>query len=643
MDALLGDGIIEVDFGGAGYGEARSVAREVQGGRKVRGRMVWAYPLSVDVCQQMREQWGGRLRVHKALGAWYKGAAAERTEQAARTQAQEAAGLVNLPQRYPQLHAWLKPDQRVAAEWMAHAYRNGGLLADEGGVGKTAAVIAGLLERDQQGDILVICPKVSVRSVWQKHFQDHSDIPCYAARGTRAKREATIAAYLADPAPRKVLVIVAEMLRVKGIRDAKKRLQVTGAEYPDLFGVPWATIIVDEGHKLLGSFDVVKGNLAAEGLARLDTTEDCFRLSATATPWGKGGRIEALFGTLHWLWPDEFPSKWQWVGRHFEVEDQKVFVKGGGGATKSVKRIGGLKGDAQSLYDSLGPRVLRRTMVEVSPAHAGLKNWLVVPCEMEGRQERLYKAFTDNAEVKVDGGILSTTGTLDYFTRCRQLANGVVRMEGRSVKFTGESNKVDRLMEHLDSTGILDGSSKTKVVVASQYNEFLDVVMARLDKEKCPYLVLTGATSEAKRDEAMETFQNGRRARVSGKARACLYCHIPYGHYHTKECAYAWEPGPQVFILNGKAGGVSITLDAADEMHVLDQMYPPEANEQLFWRIFRRGHIHEVFYYLYESEGTIDEKVSVTVAQGTEAQLRVLDGRRGLEVVRRLAKYQPPQ
>ena len=612
MDALLGDGVIEVDFGRIDYHEARSVAREVQGGRKVRGAMVWVYPLSVDVCQQMREAWGGRLRVHKALSGWYKGAAAERTEQAARTQAQEAAGLVNLPQRYPELYEWLKPDQRVAAEWMAHAYRNGGLLADEGGVGKTAAVVAGLLERDQQGDILVICPKVSVRSVWQKHFQDLSDIPCYAARGTRAKREATIAAYLADPAPRKVLVVVAEMLRVKGERDAKKRLQVEGAEYPDLFGVKWAAVIVDEGHKLLGSMDVVRGNLAAEGLARLDFTEDCLRLCATATPWGKGGRVEALFGTLHWLWPDEFPSKWQWVGRHFEVEDQRVFVKGGGGATKTVKRIGGLKEDGgeKALYDSLGPRVLRRTMVEVSPAHAGLKNWLVVPCEMEGRQERLYKAFVDNGEVKVDGGILSTTGTLDFFTRCRQLANGVLRLDGRQAKFTGESNKVDRLMEHLASTGILDGSSPTKVVVASQYNEFLDVVMARLDKEKCPYLVLTGSTSEAKRDHAMETFQA--------------------------------PGGPQVFILNGKAGGVSITLDAADEMHVLDQMYPPEANEQLFWRIFRRGHIHEVFYYLYESEGTIDEKVSVTVAAGTQQQLRVLDGRRGLEVVRTLAKYEPP-
>lgn len=644
MEATRVGDTIEVDFIYEDYGAAKAQAKQVQGGRKRRGSMVWVYPLAVDTCHQMRQEWSGELRVHKSLSAWYREAKGEHAAQVARAQAEHRAELTILPQRYPAFYGWLKPDQRVAAEWIANAYRNGGLLADEGGVGKTAAVVAGLLERDQQGSILIVCPKVSVKSVWHKEITSHSDIPCYPARGTRVKRERTIAAFLADPAPRKVLVVVAEMLRVKGKLNDKKRLEVTGSEYPELFGVEWSAIIVDEGHKLLGSFDVVRGNLAGEGLARLNYTEDTFRLCATATPWGKGGRVEALFGTLHWLWPDEHPSKWQWVGRFFEVEDQKVFIKGGRGASKTVKRIGGLKQgtDEQALYASLGPRVLRRTMAEVSPAHAGLKNWIVVPCEMEGKQERLYRDFVDNAEVKVEGGILSTTGVLDFYTRCRQLANGVLRLDGGKAKFTGDSNKVERLVEHLRASGILDGSSTTKVVVASQYNEFLDVVTARLRKEDCAYLELTGATSEAKREHAMETFQNGELVRNCGKVRRCPKCLAFYGHFHTPTCPVGRVLGPQVFVLNTKAGGVSITLDAADEMHVLDQVYPPEANEQLFWRIFRRGRIHQVFYYLYESEGTIDEKVSVHVAEGTAQQHGLLDGRRGIDHVRKLARYEPP-
>lgn len=602
--------VIEVHFSKAPTDEVRLIhAKAVPGGRRKAGTLVWRYPLAVDTCQAMRRAWAGDLKVHKELGAWYREAVAEHRAQAARTSATDAE-VPTLTKRYPEFAAWLKPDQRVAAEWMANAYRNGGLLADEGGVGKTAAVVAGILERDVQGSILVVCPKVSVRSVWGKEFQDHSDAPVYLARGTRPKREQAIAAFNADDSPRKVLVVVAEMLRVKG-HYVNKRLQVTGSEYPELFEIEWAAIVVDEGHRLLGSLDVVKGNLAGEGLLRLQYTDSTFRLCATATPWGKGGRVEALFGTLHWLWPDEYPSRWAWLNRFFQVDKDKVFIKGGGGASKEVTRVGGLKtGTTEAdLYASLGPRVLRRTMVEVSPAHAGLKNWIAMTCAMEGKQERLYKTFTDNAEAKVEGGILSTTGTLDYFTRCRQLANGVVRMEGRSVKFTGESNKVDRLVEHLRAVGILDGSSPTKVVVASQYNEFLQVVAERLQKEKCHYLVLTGSTSDTRREQAMETFQ------AAG--------------------------GPQVFLINAKAGGVSITLDAADEMHVLDLMYPPEANEQLFWRTFRRGRVHQVFYYIYESEGTIDEQVGLNVAEGTAAQLRVLDGRRGIETVRKLAAYRP--
>jgi SNF2 family DNA or RNA helicase len=395
---------------------------------------------------------------------------------------------------------------------------------------------------------------------------------------------------------------------------------------------------------------VVKGNLAGEGLARLSYTEGLLRICATATPWGKGGRIDSLFGTLHWLWPDEYPSKWAWARRHFEVITDQVFIKGGRGATKSVTRIGGLlkEGGEKELYDSLGPRVLRRTMAEVSPAHAGLKNYFEVTCELDGPQAKQYKTFTDNAEVPVQGGIVTTTGTLDFMTRCRQIANGVIRLDGQTVKYTGASVKIEALMEHLETVGIADGSSRTKVVVASQYNEFLDVVGARLTKEGIAFHRMDGGTTEPQRDRMMDEFQGeprfgtGRTRTRAGTVLQCPGCDAEWNTNHRQGCPEV-PLGPQVFLMNAKAGGVSITLDAADEMHQLDEMYPPESNEQLHWRIFRRSRVHQVFYYMYRAEGTIDEKIGFNVAEGTKAQLKVLDGRRGIDVVRRLAKYQPAE
>lgn len=601
---------IEVHF--EGLAEPTLQARRVTNSRRLR-EGVYKYPLSVDKCWEMREAWGKQLKVHRELSVWYKGAAAERAAQVLRT-TQSDVKLDVLPQANPKLNAWLHGDQRVTAAWMANAYRGGGLLADEVGTGKTAGIIAGIIEAQRTGPILVVCPKLSVNAVWGKHFRElWPQVPVYLARGVRGKREKVLDAFDADPAPTKVLVIVAEMLRIKALRAKGRITEFLGYEYPDLFAREWGTVIVDESHRLLGSLDVVKGTLAGEGLRDLPTTPDRLKMVVSATPFGKGGRIDALFGSLHWLWPDEFTSRWAWLGRFFHISEGEVFVRGGRGAKQTVRKIGGIKDDIgeQGLWDSLGPRVLRRTMEEVSPEHRGLKSWIQMDCEMNTAQAKLYARFAEHGEVAVPGGLISSTGVLDFLTRSRQLANGMLRVEGGRVRYTGVSAKIDRLIEHLDNRGVLDRTNPLKVVVSSQYNEFLDAVETRLDVEKCAYHRLDGKTTEARRERMMNEFQT--------------------------------PGGPQVFLLNSQAGGVSITLDAADELHQLDKMYPPEANTQLYGRIFRRGRVHKVFFYNYVSMGTIDEQINDNTEEGAAKQARLLDGRRGLEYAKEIATYRAPK
>jgi SNF2 family DNA or RNA helicase len=560
------------------------------------------YPLSVEKCQEMRDAWGADLKVHAALADWYRTAHKARVQHVALA-AQTDAELPVVAARYPKLNAWLKGDQRVTAAWIANAYRGGGLLADEVGTGKTAGVVAGLVEAGITGPTLIVCPKISVRAVWLRELKQHTDLPVYACSGTRAKREKELAAYLEDPSPFKVLIIVAEMLRIKAHRAKGRVEEFFGYGYPELFEVDWTAVVVDESHKLLGAMDVVRANLAGEGLRALSYAPNRLKLAVSATPFGKGGRVQALFGTLHWLWPDEFSSRWAWLGKYFEVNDQKVFVKGGRGATETVKRVGELLHEKQ-MWADLGPRVLRRTMEEVSPAHRGLKNWIEVLCELESQQSNQYKQFARDAELAVDGGIISTVGVLDFITRCRQFANGTLRKEGGRVVYTGHSAKIDQLLAHLDQI-----APTRKVVVASQYNEFLDVVERRLNEEGYNTLRIDGKSTDHQREGAMRLFQEG----------------APYKHY-------------QVMLLNTQAGGVSITLDAAEELHALDES-DPNTMTQLFGRIFRRGRAHEVFFYTYRAIGTIDEELGFNVQSRQEKQARLLDGRRGLEYARELAQY----
>jgi SNF2 family DNA or RNA helicase len=599
---------------GEAFEDMKARCKAVPGARWHAKSKRWRYPLAVETCHELRKVWGDGLSVGTKLGAWYLDAAKARSVQAARA-SQGDADLSVLPEVAPALFATLRPDQRVGVAWVAAGYRGSGLLADQPGLGKTLEAIGGILEAGG-GQVLIVCPKLSVKRVWQREWNKWApDVPVYSARGTRARRQRMIDAFNNDPAKTKVLVVVAEMLRVKEEPDptdyTKKKKIVVGFEYPELFR-HWDWVAVDESHKLFGSLTIAKGNLMGKGMKALrKEISRGRRLAITGTPFGRGGRVQGMFGTLHWLWPDEYTSFWRWAEGLFEVEDEKVYIKGGRGATKTVKRIGKLrKGGKKDFFEALGPRVLRRTKKEVLK-WLPPKQYVEVLCEMEGKQLAQYKTLSDEAEVVTDGGLIMANGVLAEITRAKQVANGTLfKTPHGDVVFSGESCKVDMLMQMLEQRGILDGDGDLKVIVASQFNEFLKVVQERLLEANVGYHIITGKTSDTQRDKAMEEFQS--------------------------------DGGHRVFLLNAKAGGVSVTLDAADEVHCLDELYNPEDQEQLEDRAHRASRNHQVTIYHYRTEGTIDEQIATNVEGKRQAQHAIMDGRRGIEYARDLIRYRKP-
>ncbi len=620
----VGDRIILVTTGGD-FDANLEKCRAVGAGRFVKQpRKGWSYPLTVDKCHDLRRVWGGDLKVAESLAEWYVAAREQRAAVTARMSATDAT-LARLPQTAPALAAALDPPQRVGALAVAEPYRDALLVADEPGSGKTLEVIGGILEADLQGPILVACPRLSVKPVWHNELRKWApNERVYMMRGTRAKRQRSLDRFNADPAPRKWLIMVGESLRIKESNDpvvlaaAKQKPredgkpQFVGFEYPGLFQNRYAATVVDESHKAFGSLTVVKGTLWGKGLKRLATDR---RYAVTGTPFGKGGRLQGMFGTLHWLWSDEFTSFWRWAEEHFHVEEEEHFIKGGRGKTATSKRVGDLRGgkDAEGFLADLGPRILRRTKRETMPWLAD-KEYFDVLCEMSGKQERQYQAMLDEGEFAVEGGVITVDGVLAAITRAKQLANGAIKgrnAHGKPVFDPAESCKIDRLIERLDTHGVSDGTSDMKVLVVSQYNEFLEALRTRLGKTEHFYLV--GSTSDRNRDHIMERFQ---------------------------------EPGgPQICILNARAGGVSVTLDAADEVHMLDEDWDPGNNTQVEDRIHRRSRGKDrppARIYLYRTEGTLDTNIGDDVEQRRQAQFAVLDGRRGIEYVREVARYRKP-
>lgn len=621
------------------YREAKDLNRFVGGGRWSRKEGAYAYPATVDTCHRLREAWGDDLVIKSALAQWYREVGKpEADAQALRTSLADVE-LTRLPKVAPTLYATLRPDQRAGVAAIAAAYRNALIVAPQPGLGKTRQVIGGLIEADVRGPILVLAPKLAVKRVWWREWTEwgaEAGVSVHMARGSRARRQRAISRFILDDAETKVLVCVSDMLRVErepleagqARSDRKKRGRVIGFSYPDLFDrdllgvLGWNAIVVDESHRLFGSLTVSKSTLAGEGLVKLPTHPSTRRYAVTGTPFGRGGRVTGMFGTLHWCWPDEFTSFWQWAERHFEVHDDEVYVRGGRGATKQVKRVGRLRNgqSGEDFLRSLGPRILRVTKEEALP-WLPPKQYVHVPCEMTPNQLRQYRELSEEGELITKGGPISANGVLAEITRARQVADGELLMcPSGTVRFTGESGKLDTLMEILEARGIAGGEAEggeLKIVVASRFREFLDALTERLAKEKIPFHYLHGGITDPKRDRMMDAFQA--------------------------------PGGPRVFVLQSQAGGISVTLDAADELHMLDELDNPEDNEQVEDRIHRgtrdpatgQWRTHQCSIYYYRSEGTIDDPRAEAVEDKRQQQHAVLDGRRGIEYARKMIKYRP--
>jgi hypothetical protein len=676
-----------------------AASKRVNGGRffnnAALGGKGWSYPLSIDTCVALRQAFGSRLRVSVELADWYRAALAAAQAQEAVGAAEDVA-LTRVPKRFA---AWLRGYQRVGAKWIANGYRNAGLVADMPGLGKTPETLAAMIEAGVDGPVLLLCPKASVKSVWGYEARRHlRGVPIYLCRGNRAKRERMLKRFSndvhRDPNKLRIVVVVAEMLRVKlgnpcytyktsedpadkwgsvkivignkisgmckqrlksldgqcqlhvsdphviaeaqaGDDDPDEIVEMRAAElakdkvpvdfeYPILFDRylfgGWAWVVLDESHKLLGSLTITKGNLMGKGLKLLPYRDGHRRYALSGTPFGKGGKLQGMFGTLHWLWPDEYTSYWKWVKQVFDVEEKVVGYDKHRHAPKIAMNVLGPKGLGpgatpeeesaawEGFLASLGPRVLRRTKQEMLK-DLPPKSYVEVVCEMSPGQRKQFKEMADFAEITTPGGPLIVNGLLALRTRSQQLANGMLTMNKGKAQFTQDSGKLDALWERLDARGIIDGAPGAKLVVASRFNEFLDAIATMLHKDRVDYYRLDGSVSEAKRNDLMEAWQQG----VIGPGR-----------------------GVRVILVNVKAGGVSINLDAADEMHMMDEDPDPGVNEQMEDRIHRASRDHKVVIYYYRTEGTVDYLAAQSVEYRRKLQHAVMDGRRGVEDLREM-------
>lgn len=618
--------------------EYKDRAKGLPGARWSKTSKSWTYACDLEICRMMREEFGQELEIGPELFAW---AQIEVSRERAATNMLRAAGVsydeksvvppTRVRQLAPKLLAGLKgrPYQVPGARFLAYART--ALIADEPGMGKTIQTLAALVENlTEGGRILVLAPKTSVTSVWREEinkwlegFKQGYTITSLAGL-TPARLAQRLDEYdaLPDDGRFHFLLANAEIVRIKSTMTCTRAGAEKGCdgtldwcEYadkhkgsieprlPQLFKREWDAMIADETHKWLINTRGKKASQVGRGFVALRSTEDGLRYALSGTPY-KGKKYN-LWGTLNWLRPKVYTSKWNWVERYFVVKDN--------GYAREIGDI--IPEREESLFRSLDALCLRRSKAEIRAINPAWmppeKIYHQVKVPMDPKQAKAYAAITRDAEVQLKGGTLTALGVLAEFTRLKQFAScyGYINAKG-DFEPSLPSGKFDWLLEFLEERGIetKQGSARTgdlseevhKVVIASQFTKNINLWASELVARGVQCYVLTGEVSEKKRAEMVKKFQA--------------------------------EDGVRVFFINTMAGGVSITLDAADDVVIMDETWVPDDQLQVEDRAHRASNVkHQVHVWYVRAEDTIEEMIAEANFGKAENNFVMLDKRRGLE------------
>jgi SNF2 family DNA or RNA helicase len=73
--------------------------------------------------------------------------------------------------------------------------------------------------------------------------------------------------------------------------------------------------------------------------------------------------------------------------------------------------------------------------------------------------------------------------------------------------------------------------------------------------------------------------------------------------------AFQSDDGPRVMLLSLKAGGLGLTLTAADHVYIVDPWWNPAAEDQAGDRAYRIGQKNPVIVHRLVAKDTIEERI----------------------------------
>jgi superfamily II DNA or RNA helicase len=460
----------------------------------------------------------------------------------------------------------MRPYQIEGLRWMVaqHDSAAGGILGDEMGLGKTLQVISflGFLKtvRGEEGPHLVIAP-LSVMNSWLME----------AAKWCPALRIITFHGSAHER----------ERLRHEVLHKGNYDLCLTTYEMlvADMHGFVsrsiWNYVIMDESHRVKNEHTQL-----GHAVRRLRCSH---RLLITGTPLQNN--MHELWSLLNILFPEALSSS-SMFDAGFRIE--ALYTNSSDPSQVVDANL------MECAHTLLRPLMLRRLKRDVLSDELPPKTEKKIVVPLSSMQRFLYSGILRNdLSTLMPNGNGRGGGGKDWsklnslVMQLRKVCNhpylfpemDPMDTDERMVNASSKLLVLDKILCKLRKEG-------RKALIYSQFTSMLDIIGDFLNYRGYKHLRLDGSTPAARRRYEIACFENAR---------------SPYF----------------VYLISTRAGGLGITLVAADTVILYDSDWNPSADMQAMDRVHRIGQKRPVHCYRLCTKGTVEERILAAAQQKT--------------------------
>lgn len=277
-------------------------------------------------------------------------------------------------------------------------------------------------------------------------------------------------------------------------------------------------------------------------------------------------KLEDLYTLLKLIDPGLFT--WTGFTNRYTLQEEKfVWRRGpdGNPVRKMFKEVAGYKHEPE-LKAKLSLHMIRRTKDEVLP-ELPPKVYQTIELELCDEERKIYNDLRKNFKATIRGKDLTVVDKLSWLTRAIQICDSLEICPGSTAK---KSTKLDELIRIVN-----EQVPAHKIVIFSKFKKMTHIICRELAHLNPVHL--NGDLEAEDRQKIIDQFQT--------------------------------DPKCRVFVSTLGAGGVGITLTAADMVIMYDRFWSPSMNTQAVDRLHRYGQQNSVLVVSLRVRDSIEEHV----------------------------------